>query len=94
MTFQLNDNLDRITSLCTSKNRRSVAISQRIRGDNFPQVAIYQVRGGANREREKVFRYTETKSDVNIRICKRKLIAFVSLLCIWHLVKTKDFLCC
>jgi len=41
-----------------------VAISQRIRGDNFPQVAIYQVRGGANREREKVFRYTETKSDV------------------------------
>lgn len=51
-------------SLCASKNRKTIAISQKVRGDNFPQVAIYQVKGGPNREREKVFRYTETKSDV------------------------------
>lgn len=51
-------------SLCASKNRKTIAISQKVRGDNFPQVAIYQVRSGPNREREKIFRYTETKSDV------------------------------
>jgi len=62
--LKLHDNLETIVSLAVSKNRRYIAVSERIRGENFPQVSIYPIKGGVTREKEKIFRFTETKSNV------------------------------
>ena len=56
--------MEKITSLCVSKTRRFFAVSGKMKGDNVPQLFIYTVKGGANREKERQFRYPESKSNV------------------------------
>mmetsp|Transcript_2049 Transcript_2049/g.1877 ORF Transcript_2049/g.1877 Transcript_2049/m.1877 type:complete len:217 (-) Transcript_2049:3635-4285(-) len=78
--IKLRDNLENIVSICTSKNRKYIAVSEKIRGENYPQVSIYPVRGGANREREKLFRYTETKSTAFVHMAFAEDTRFLVML--------------
>lgn len=54
-----------------SKNRKFFAVSGRMRDDDCPQLSIYTIKGGAAREKERTFRYTESKSNVR-EACMRE----------------------
>ena len=50
--------------MCVSPNRKCLAASVSIKGDNYPQILIYNIKNYLQKgEREKIFRYTDTKSD-------------------------------
>ena len=56
--------MESIISLCPSKNRKSLAISQKLRGENIPLVAIYQIQKDNKDKGPQLFRYSETKAHV------------------------------
>lgn len=62
--FQLHENLESIESMCISKNRKTLAVSEKIMGEKYPQVSIYVIKNSMQREKERTFRYTETKAEV------------------------------
>lgn len=50
--------------MAVSPNRKCLAASIQIKGDNFPQILIYNIKSYLHKgERERIFRYTESKSE-------------------------------
>ena len=77
-----------------SKNRKYFAVSGRMLGDDCPQLSIYTIKGGAAREKERTFRYTESKSDVRDweKFFIESYICRFLRICV--LVKIQDFWLC
>lgn len=51
--------------MAVSSNKKYLAVSQKIKHDSYPLFALFNISNAVKKgEREKIFRYTDTKSEV------------------------------
>ena len=61
--IKLPENTEKLVCMTVSPNRKCLAASVKIKGDDFPNILIFNLKSYLIKgEREKVFRYTDTKS--------------------------------